>query len=340
MRYAILDGNEEKAIEIYLGKEVPDSSIGTSKKSLLQNLHPSQPFPSKKKINLSPLVMAAKHGMPKLFRNFLENGGDPLVLNELQETCIHAATSQIDLNSSGDDQDGISLSSNSKQISLSFSINTDSKSLHRRKGEIIDLIVQWIKDEKVYTPHEDLPHFLSLQNKDGNTGLHFAAQNGIIYCLEKLVVHGAILSIMNRSHKCCVDLADSAGFRDIATMLELALLFSTISSGQSTPEYAKGRKHIDGNQSATKMRGKLFVDSVSVSLAGLMEFITQTIALAAKILSEQYSRAEVLLWKSSWNLQKLVGDSRSNLESVYTAANLQLQEGLTKGVKHVVILGT
>jgi hypothetical protein len=136
-----------------------------------------------------------------------------------------------------------------------------------------------------------------------------------------------------------VDLANSAGFRDIATMLELALLFSTISSGQSTPEYAKGRKHIDGNQSATKMRGKLFVDSVSVSLAGLMEFITQTIALAAKILSEQYSRAEVLLWKSSWNLQKLVGDSRSNLEYVYTSANLQLQEGLTKGVKQVVISG-
>ena len=333
LRYAILDGNEDKAIEIYLGKDAPDSAIGTAKKSLAQNLPPSQPFPSKKKINISPLVMAAKYGMPKLFRNFLENGGDPLVLNEFQETCIHAATSQIDLNCSGDDQDGISLSSNSKQISPSTS---DSKSLNRRKGEIIDLIVHWINDEKVYTLHEDLPHFLSLQNKDGNTGLHFAAQNGLINCLEKLIIHGAILSIMNRSHKCCVDLADSAGFRDIATMLELALLFSTTSSTQSTPEYSKGRKHFDGGyQSVAKLKGKLFVDSVSVSTAGLMEFITQTIAMAAKILSEQYSRAEVLLWKYSWNLQKLVEDSRSNLESVYSAANLQPQEGLTKGAKHI-----
>ena len=331
LRYAILDGNEEKAIEIYLGKDAPDSSVG-AKKALIQTLLPSQPFPSKKKTSLSPLVMAAKYGMPKLFCRFLENGGDPLVLNEVHETCIHAATSQIDLNSSsGDDQDEISLPSNSKQITGSFSNSFDSKSVQRRKGEIIDHIVKWIKNEKEYTPHEDLPHFLSLQNKDGNTGVHFAAQHGFVNCLEKLAVHGAILSIMNRSQKCCVDLADSAGFRDIATMLELALLFSSTSSA-FMPEYSKGRKSTDDHQTLSRMKGKLFVDSVSVSRAGLVEFISQTTAIAAKLLSEQYSRAEVLLWKFSWNLQKLFEDSRSNLESVYSAANLQPPEGLSKGI--------
>ena len=279
------------------------------------------------------MVLAAKCGMSKLFGYFLVNGGDPLVLNDLNETCVHAVSSLPEFNthSYSDDQEPAANKIPNHGAPLRVvTFNDDTKSnISRQKGEIVERIVQWIKTEKEYTPHEDLSHFLSLQNKDGNTGLHFASQNGLLPCIEKLVTNGAILSIFNRAHKCCVDLAEGAGWNDVATMLEVALLFSTITAYSSTPEYT--RSHRNNHSAIAKLKGKLFVDHYSVSLKGLTDFIAQSIAFASKILCESYIRSEVLLWKYSWNFRKLIEESKENIEAVYIAANLQPQGGLTKG---------
>lgn len=56
----------------------------------MSDLHPSKPFPSKKTQNdETPLHLAAKFALLKLFSLFLEYGGNPGVGNSRDETCMH-----------------------------------------------------------------------------------------------------------------------------------------------------------------------------------------------------------------------------------------------------------
>jgi ankyrin repeat protein len=87
LKFAILEGNEEKAIGIYNGKEMG--------KALKDTLHPSKPFPSKKDPNgETPLHLSAKYALPVLFGMFLQFGGRPDIVNSRRESCVHTACTE------------------------------------------------------------------------------------------------------------------------------------------------------------------------------------------------------------------------------------------------------
>ena len=90
LKFAILEGNEEKAIGLYNAKEMG--------KPLKSTLHPSKPFPSKKDPDgETPLHLAAKQALPILFSMFLEFGGRPDIMNSRKESCAHTACSDLHL---------------------------------------------------------------------------------------------------------------------------------------------------------------------------------------------------------------------------------------------------
>lgn len=87
LKFAILEGNEEKAISLYNSKEMG--------KTLKSTLHPSKPFPSKKDPNgETPLHLSAKNALPVLFGMFLEFGGRPDILNSRRESCAHTVCTE------------------------------------------------------------------------------------------------------------------------------------------------------------------------------------------------------------------------------------------------------
>ena len=177
-----MDGNEEKAIQIYISKE--------GGKSLMSSLQPSEPFPSKKLPNdeQTPLHLTAKFALSKLFTMFVEYGGIPSVVNARGETCIHSVCT---------------LSSNPT-----------------KRGDLVDTIIDWRghkndsknSDEKVNMDHQDI---------DGNTALHLAAANDLLPCVQTLVNHQAQLTILNNIFKSSAEMADTEGHRALGTMLEL-----------------------------------------------------------------------------------------------------------------------
>lgn len=87
---AIIDGEEDKAIDLYTANE--------GDKPLYTELPPSSPFPSKKSqtSNETPLHMSARMGLMKLCVTLLGRGGDPTVLNSKMETALHSVCSQAD----------------------------------------------------------------------------------------------------------------------------------------------------------------------------------------------------------------------------------------------------
>lgn len=85
---AIIDGEEDKAIDLYTASE--------NDKPLYAELPPSKPFPSKKHQSNgdTPLHMSATMGLMKLCVTLLGRGGDPTVLNSKLETALHCVCSQ------------------------------------------------------------------------------------------------------------------------------------------------------------------------------------------------------------------------------------------------------
>lgn len=309
---------------MYLGKE-NDGTVANSRRSLVQTLNPSLPFPSKKKNTVapSPLYLAANYGMSKLFYHFLQNGGDPLVLNDIKESCIHAVT-KFPMISHGEVD--VSDTAFKAPSSLLQSHGNVSRICAVERGEIVEEIVEWIKREK---DSGDLQTFLSSQDNEGNTGLHLAAWNGLIPCLEKLIIYGAIVAIPNFAFKYCVDMADDANFSNIATLLEVVFAFSTLPNYLSTPDHLKSNRN--SGSISKQQKGRYFLDCSSVSAEGLNDFINQTVLITSKLLCESYSRSEVILWKYSWNLPRLKADSRANLEAVYLSARLLRKDGVLLG---------
>lgn len=87
---AIIDGEEDKAIDLYTANE--------GDKPLYAELPPSKPFPSKKSQSSgdTPLHMSARMGLMRLCVTLLGRGGDPTVLNSRLETALHSVCSQAD----------------------------------------------------------------------------------------------------------------------------------------------------------------------------------------------------------------------------------------------------
>lgn len=88
LRQALLEGDEEKAIEIY--------TAVTKGHSLELELNPSLPFPFKTNDLTTPLHLAAAAAMETIFMSFVEHGGSPNVLDSNNESCLHSLCRRSD----------------------------------------------------------------------------------------------------------------------------------------------------------------------------------------------------------------------------------------------------
>jgi hypothetical protein len=186
---AIIDGDEEKAIELY-------TCMNTEgEKSLCDELHPSKPFPTKKQSSSeTPLHLTAKFGLLKLLVILLNRGGDPTAMNDKMETCLHSVCS----------------GGGGPEV----------------RATIMEVLLAWQGSQE--KGHVEDKVSLNRANADGNTAIHLAATHGLLNCVEKLVGMGAIISIVNRENLTCAELAAEKEHIQLALMLELALVFQPV----------------------------------------------------------------------------------------------------------------
>lgn len=243
---AITDCDEEKAILIYTssidnhdnsntngngqsgandGTSSPDSQATSSQLATI--VHPSKPFPSKKnQSGDTPLHLAAKFALMKLIMLLLENGGIPSTLNARMETSLHSVCS-------------MSNAADVRRRILDMIITYNGNDMHGR-FEIVSV---------------------NQVDIDGNAAIHHAAANGLLSCVEKLVANNAIISIVNKSNFTCCEMADNNNYKELAHMLELALLFQKEDAG--VEEFNRQQEF-----PYDKQTGKLLLLSSCLSLAG------------------------------------------------------------------------
>lgn len=273
-------------------------------KTLYEELHPSMPFPSRKNgTGETPLYLASKHALEKLVIMLLERGGDPGVTNARQETCVHIVCSQSDC--------------------------------AELRASIIDLFMEWNQrfergeiTEKVSVNKVDI---------DGNTAIHYAATKGLLSCVERLATNGAILSIVNKSNSTCCELADANGHKDLAMILELALVFQPIDYDLEQFNRASGADF-------RERPGQLVLDTHSLSTAGLTSFIEDAVGKVSMTLDWTQARkfrprAEALLNSYAWDVPRLKRDLMEDGQKVLTAAKMEavsqkIQPTVASGVEN------
>jgi hypothetical protein len=115
--------------------------------------------------------------------------------------------------------------------------------------------------EKVSVNHIDV---------DGNAAIHYAAASGLLQCVEKLVLLGAIISIVNKGNITCCEMADEKGHKPLALMLELALVFQPVD--ESMLAFDSFQFDFD-----YAVPGKVLLSTVSLTLGGVNDFIEDAI---------------------------------------------------------------
>mmetsp|Transcript_32887 Transcript_32887/g.47510 ORF Transcript_32887/g.47510 Transcript_32887/m.47510 type:complete len:1304 (-) Transcript_32887:148-4059(-) len=266
-----------------------------AEKPLSSELDPSKPFPTTKKTVSPdiPLHLSSKYCLYKLVLLLLENGGDPSIVNVRKESCLHCVCSL----------------GNNPEL----------------RAEIMTTLIHWDKNGN---------DCVSINQVDieGNTAIHYAASNGLLSCVEKLVSIGAIISIVNKNNNTCCEMADEGGFKVLASMLELALVFQPVDEAMEQFD----REQVFPYE---KQPGRLILAAHSLTLAGVSRFIEEAITAICETLSchrSQFSsnsinkneskwvisrsRAEVLLQKYNWNISKLQMDFVADKVKVLTAA--------------------
>lgn len=208
LRTALLEGDEAKALEIYTSSK--------NGKSLEEDLHPSMPFPSKKTGGETPLHLATLMALHKLILIFIEKGGQPSSLNARQQTCLHSVCSRPDNPELRLEILELFLKWRSGKAACTNPPLGDKKDEIVTNEETDGAISSDQKEEMVSVNRVDV---------DGNAALHYASENGLSICVERLIQSGAILSLVNKAQKTCCELADENHNQDLASALELALVF-------------------------------------------------------------------------------------------------------------------
>lgn len=262
-------------------------------KALKSTLHPSKPFPSKKDPNgETPLHLSSKYALAVLFGQFLEFGGRPDITNSRIENCLHTVCAHFDN--------------------------------PLRRAEIVDQILRW----RSINPSTNKPVLVATDapDIDGNTASHLAAFNGLIACLQSMLVNQVNPWRLNHGNLTSPEVADNAGRANVGSILELAWLFN--------PSTGPGGSVARWDRAITNYRarmreyggedcGVLLIDSDSLSVSGLMKFVARLIAYVSEKLGESAARAEVLLMCYNWDGRRLIKEFSQDQARVLQQVNIQ-----------------
>eukprot|EP01035_Chromulina_nebulosa_P018256 gene18256-23931_t len=160
---------------------------------------------------------------------------------------------------------------------------------------------------------------------DGNSALHYAASNGLLQCVESLIQLNGILSIVNKSQMTCCEMADENNNRDLASMLELAMLFQPMDLIIDD----------ENNGNSIDRPSILYLDSISMDLNDLLVYVNELIDYTLdKLISSQSQkstnqsirltkeRVEVLLNAYGWDANRLQSEYIKNPQAVYEFAKI------------------
>ncbi len=288
LRAAITEEDEEKAINLWQGN---DSSDGRSKKSK-PVIDPSEPFPNndpKKAGDTTPMHLASEHAMQKLCTAFLAAGGNPNTLNAGLQTCLHTLCSSP----------------------LQFAT----------RMEMMNMFLSWRGQENESGNKDSLS--VNRVDAEGNAAIHYAAENGLAQLVQGLVSAGAIISIVNKNQKTCCELAESSGFYQLSSMLELALVFQPADEGMEAFERAQ--------RSAIATQMSIYcLDCRSFGINDLENYMSKLIDSAVESLGQSPERAETLLTAYDWDMDTLLSEYINNPNIVLQKANLSSEVFLPK----------
>ena len=248
-------------------------------------------FPSKKFQIDTPLHLASEAGLGKLIKLFLEHGGNPNSANGREETCLHSICHR------GDNSIG--------------------------RLEIMDELLLWrsVPIECVGDEGNEVLESVSINHVDidGNAAVHYASMNGLLECVERLISLGAIISIVNKAQKTCCELADGEGHKQLAGMLELALVFQPVDSAMI--EFDNSESLYFENQNRFPL---LALDCESLEFNDINMVIDELLVDFSELSGESFCRSEALLESSSWDISKLRKEYRKNRTDTYKNAHINI----------------
>jgi ankyrin repeat protein len=222
-------------------------------RALIDDLHPSAPFPTKKLNKFeTPLHLACRMGMKSLLLLFLQHGGNPNATNSNDETSLHCVCRGPGVPAAG-------VSFTSAQAAV--------------RSEMLEIVLNWTSRAPDATGmSEPETETVSINHADceGNSALHYAAAGGLLRCVSRLVMLDAIVSLVNKSQMTCCELADEGGHAQLAAGLELALLFQP-------GDAEMGEFGEVGGTDGEARTGILFLDSQSFLLNDVCELVDKRI---------------------------------------------------------------
>ena len=155
---------------------------------------------------------------------------------------------------------------------------------------------------------------------DGNAAVHYAASNGLLECVEHLIQLGAIISLVNKNNLTCCEMADSKEYKELASMLELALVFQPEDVEMSSFS-SMFRFDYDSHP------GRLMLDTKSFTSSTFQSYIEECIVHISMYLGWMHakhyrSRAEALLNHYGWDVERLIHEYSQDTEKVLSAAKM------------------
>lgn len=295
-RNAVLAGDEDKALEIYTSEK--------NGNSLQLDMHPSLPFSSRKSNDETPLHLVAIMALNRLYDILINKGGCPNTPNKKDQTCLHSVCSRSD-------------NSDLRYELLERIINW-------RPQAVADMSQISTKSNNKYIPGTEIVS-VNHVDIDGNSAIHYAAYNGLLKCVRKLISLGAIISIVNKLQMTCCEMADEGKYKDLANMLELALVFqpedtNMIQYNESNVLSHEGRPCIlmlDTDVMQSEELNK-YIDNIINQVCDSIN----TASTSGKHPSISRSHTEVLLNVYSWDGLKVIDEYTNNYSTTVKAAHL------------------
>jgi len=253
----------------------------TNGKSLEEELHPSLPFPLKVHDDQTPMHLACLKAMESLILLFIEHGGSPNALNANDETCLHAICR-------GADRDA-------------------------RRRYLIELMLQW-RGEREGGGTECVS--VNKVDLDGNTATHYGAASGLMECVILLAAEGAIISIVNKDQMTCCEMADSNNHKELADLLEAALVY---------PPPDQDMVFFDDESGVFRHENDppvFLLDTMSYTLESLALWKNKALRVGVDALSLPPNRVEALLDHYEWDVERVVEEYLTRPSEVLSAANM------------------